>query len=184
MLACASHLNCLEFVFADEITVQLTPTIMRAWGIRGQQKQVGAWTGGHQKIHVFGAMNPVTGKAHRHFADTINGEHFEKLLRLLLRRYRKGLLVVAVDNAYWHRGKVLKRFLARHGRLKLFYMPKYSPDMNPIELLWKQLRKAVTHNHYFGTMKQLKAALAKALDDMNLKPDSIRSLAGMYVNMH
>ena len=184
MLACASHLNCLELVFADEITVQLTPTITRAWGIRGQQKQVGAWTGGHQKIHIFGAMNPITGKLHRHFAATINGNHFEKLLRLLLRRYPKGLLVVAVDNAYWHRGKVLKRFLVRHKRLKLFYMPKYSPDMNPIELLWKQLRMAVTHNHYFGAMQQLKAALGKALSNMNLKPESIRTLAGMYVNVH
>lgn len=183
-MACARHLKCLNIVFADEVTIQLNPTLCRKWSIRGHQTQIMAWVGNHQKTHIFGAMDPVRGKVYRHFAPTINGLHFSKLLRLLLKRYPRGRLVVVADNAIWHKSRSLKPFFERHKRLSIFFLPKYSPDMNPIELLWKIMRWKVTHNHFFGNLKGLKGALGLALDGINRCPESIQTLGRQYVNMH
>lgn len=183
-MACARHLQCLNIVFADEVTLQLNPTLSRMWGIRGHQTQVTAWAGNHQKTHIFGAMDPVRGKVYRHFAPAIDGLHFIKLLELLLKRYPRGRLVVVVDNAIWHKSRLLKAFFKRHKRLSIFFLPVRSPDMNPIELLWKLLRQRVTHNHFFGILKELKRAAGLGLDGINRHPESIQALARQYVNVH
>jgi transposase len=129
-------------------------------------------------------MDPLRGKVYRHFAPTINGLHFKKLLRILLKRYPRGRLVVVADNAIWHKSMALKPFLLKRRRLSIFFLPKYSPDMNPIEPLWKILRGRVTHNHFFGNIKGLKTALGCTLDGMNRHPESLQTLGKQYVDMH
>jgi transposase len=183
-MARARHLKCLNIVFTDEVTLQLNPTLSRKWGIRGHQTQVTAWAGNHQKTHIFGAMDPVRGKVYRHFAQTINGLHFVKLLELLLKRYPRKRLVVVADNAIWHKSKILKPFLKLHKRLSIFFLPTRSPDMNPIELLWKLLRQQVTHNHFFGNLRELKKAAGLGLDGINRHPECIQALGQQYVNVH
>lgn len=142
-----------------------------------------AWPGNHRKTHIFGAMDPIHGRVYRHLAPTINADHFRKLLRLLLRRHPRGTVIVVLDNAVWHKSRSSIPFSARHKRLQLFFLPKYSPDMNPIEPLWKLLRRDVTHNHFFGDLPAQKAALGNALDAMNRRPESIISLANQYVKV-
>jgi len=184
LLGCARYLKCLNLLFADEITIQLTPTLSRTWGLRGQQMEVTAWPGEHRKTHVFGAMDPIRSRVYRHLAGTINSVHFVRFLRLLLKRYPRKELIVVLDNARWHKGRAVREFLTSHKRLKLFFLPKYSPDMNPIEPFWKLLRMDVTHNHFFGDLTHLKRAIEKGIYNRNREPKSIKNLSGRYVSVH
>ena len=63
-------------------------------------------------------------------------------LEYLCRRYRRKDLIVVWDGATIHRSQVVKDFLSRKkGRVYLVALPGYSPELNPVELLWSQLKR-------------------------------------------
>jgi len=141
------------------VTVQLTPTLCRQWGFSGEQPLAGYWTGTHQKVHGFGALNAATGRFHRRLAPRLTTVYFQRFLRQLLRAYPAVLVVLILDGAPWHRSASLFTFVGTHPRLGLCFLPPYSPDLNPVEPVWKWLRREVTHNHYFERLGLLKGAL-------------------------
>jgi len=141
------------------MTVQLTPTLCGQWSLQGRQPLVPSLARTNQKVHIFGALNPISGKTHYRKTPTINAFHFQRFLSQLLSRYPKGAIVIILDRAIWHRGRSLKPFQLENQRLILFFLPPYSPDMNPTEQLWKCLRREVTHNHFFEKMPKLKETL-------------------------
>jgi transposase len=57
-------------------------------------------------------------------------------------------MVVVLDNARWHHARALRPWLSKHRRvLRLDFLPPYSPDLNPVERVWKLTRRLCTHNH-------------------------------------
>jgi transposase len=77
--------------------------------------------------------------------------------------FRHPRVVVVIDNAPWHRGQCVKDVLARHPHLEFYRLPSYSPQLNVIERLWKQLRRRATHNRLFDTLAALKASVRNSL---------------------
>ncbi len=69
---------------------------------------------------------------------------------------------------------------AAAGRLVLLYLPTYSPWLNPIEMLWRQFRREVTHNELFQTVKSLLAAAQDFFDRYNQKPARMLSVIGAH----
>ena len=64
------------------------------------------------------------------------------------------------DNARAHHAKSLEPFLETHKeKLELKFFPKYSPNLNLAEFLWKKMRKKVTHNTYFETFREFQRDL-------------------------
>jgi len=68
-------------------------------------------------------------------------------------------VVLILDGAPWHRSTSLFEFVLRRPSLGLCFLPPYSPDLNPVEPVWKWLRREVTHNHYFERLGLLMGAL-------------------------
>ena len=163
LLAAARWVKGLTVLFEDETTVQLAPTLLRQWGVRGQQPTVPTWPGGHRRVHCFGALHVRTGRFHRRFAPRMTAAVFAAFLRQLLRRYRRGWVVVIVDNAGWHRGPAIRAVTEAHPRLGLFFLPRYCPRWNPVDWVWKELRRTASHNVFFGALDCLQAALGHAL---------------------
>ncbi len=60
-----------------------------------------------------------------------------------------------LDGAGYHRAKDLKN-KAKELDIKLYYLPPYSPNLNPIERLWKVMNEHVRNNQYFSTAKQFR----------------------------
>ena len=77
------------------------------------------------------------------FHSTFDGRTLEHFLRKLLRHRQPGQrLVVVLDKTRYHHARVLAPFLkaSRHV-LRLLFLPPYSPDLNPIERVWKLARR-------------------------------------------
>ena len=72
-------------------------------------------------------------------------------------------VVLLIDNAPWHRGEAVTKALADNPHLGLMRLPSYSPPLNPIERLWKALRRRATHNRLFETLAELRASLRNSL---------------------
>jgi transposase len=77
------------------------------------------------------------------------------------RQYKR--VVVIIDNAPWHRGRVVDEALREQRQLELYRLPSYSPSLNVIERFWKTLRRHSTHNRLFDTLAELKRAVRDGL---------------------
>ena len=73
----------------------------------------------------------------------------------LSKEYPDREIIIAMDQAGWHKAKDLKY----PGTITLMYLPSYSPELNPVEKLWQSLRKEVTHNALFHRLEDMMDAL-------------------------
>ena len=111
-------------------------------------------------------------------------EAFAAQLRHIARAYPKQehrRVVLIIDNAPWHRGKLIEEALAEHPHLEFKRLPSYSPQLNVIERLWKILRRRATHNRPFKCLAELKRSLRASLGYYQVVRSRIRRLiAGCY----
>jgi transposase len=76
-------------------------------------------------------------------ADRGNGDTFISFMRQLLQNNPNKQIAVILDNASQHACKKVQSFLGRYSRIKLYFLPPYSPEYNPIERFWGWLKKHV-----------------------------------------
>lgn len=81
---------------------------------------------------------------------------------LLPRRPSNRRIVIVVDNASWHK-KAVKLILSGDdtysdfdARVEFLFLPPYSPDLNPIEGVWRIARREQTYNHFFRKLDDLR----------------------------
>ena len=91
-------------------------------------------------------------------------------------RDRHKRVVLLIDNAPWHAGKVVDEALADNPHLELKRLPSYSPQLNVIERFWKLLRRRATHNRLFETTADLKRSLRASLCYFQTVRGRVRSL--------
>lgn len=142
----------------DEVHFQRHSSLIRMWSPKGQQPRVlSAST--RQKVGYFGALDLKRGCLLTQEAPTFNAQTFGHFLGYLLERAH-GKLYVILDNASWHKAQELKEFFTQNQhRLARIFLPAYSPELNPIERVWRITRRQVTHNRYFESTDQLRTAL-------------------------
>jgi hypothetical protein len=143
-----------ELLFVDEATVRRHPTLAAQWCLVDDVPDVP--TGDeHTKVHVYGAVAPLTGRTHYHIGHTLGKGEFATFLRQLLTYYRDKRLLVIHDRAGQHKGAPVEAICHEpDGRLALAPQPAYSPELNPEERIWKWMRRVVTHNHWFKTLQE------------------------------
>jgi len=144
-------------LFQDEVDVQLNPKIGSCWMGRGAQTQV-VTPGNNVKRHLAGSLAWRTGRLFVSPPGTRrNSELFVQHLddlRRRLRGYRK--IHVICDNAVFHNCRRVTEYLGRWShRMQLHFLPKYSPETNPIERVWWHLHETITRNHRSPTIEAL-----------------------------
>jgi transposase len=111
-----------------------------------------------------------------------NAISFKKFIKKMLRNAKtdKKILMV-LDNARFHHAKINKEFLKSvRDRIKLLYLPPYSPDLNPIESFWKKTRRDVTHNRYFESLEEERMCLNKFFQKFKNPNEALIRLSANY----
>ena len=161
-------------MFGDEASFWLDGTLHRTWARIGKQPRVATF-GMRQTAHIFGAVSLEKRPRLLHqFAQRFNGATFLEFLEHLVGRFRRKIFLV-IDNGPCHNlDAVGKEWLAanRH-RIELFRLPPYSPELNPIQGVWKTTKRTTTHNRFFRTTADRDAALTATFERFNAKPASI-----------
>jgi transposase len=85
-------------------------------------------------------------------------------------------VVLLLDNAPWHRGASMQAALAENPPAELKRLPSYSPQLNPVERLWKALRRRATHNRLFDSLKDPKKSLRASLSYFQTMRQRVASL--------
>ncbi|MNP52937.1 hypothetical protein D3C76_1473630 [compost metagenome] len=74
---------------------------------------------------------------------------------------------MVLDNGRIHKAASIKHFLQDEPRLKFVFLPKYSPDLNPIEGLWKWLKSDVIHNVFYDKTYKIRIAVSRFMKRIN-----------------
>ena len=105
----------------------------------------------------------------------------ETKVKQLLGKHPLGTIYVTWDNASTHQDDEIEAVVrGAAGRLVLLYLPTYSPWLNPLERLWRQFRREVTHCELFETVKALLAASREFFDRCNQNPDKVLSIVQVH----
>ena len=134
-----------------------------------------------KSIACFGAVSLHTGKFVRSVSSIFNAQTFEVFLKKLLRHRSRGKkMVIVLDNACYRHAKLLAPLLHKHRKhLALLFLPAYSPQLAPIERVWKLARRLATHNRYFVTLDEVLVAIESYFDRW-IKPNAVlRRLCGI-----
>jgi transposase len=119
-----------------------------------------------KSIGVFGAVSNADGRLVTALSKKFAAETFLAFLQQLLRhRRRESLMIVIVDNATYHHARGLQPWLVEHRHsLRLSFLPPYSPELNPVERVWKLTGTLCTHNRYFPELEDLIEAVTEQFE--------------------
>lgn len=133
------------------------------------------------KHYGIGAVNYHTGETEVIFRKRKRRREIAELLQRLVDKHPTGTIFVAWDNASTHEDDEVEAVVrAAAGRLVLLYLPTYSPWLNPIEHLWRQFRREVTHCELFETVKALLSAAHDFFVGYNAHPGKVLSIIGSH----
>jgi transposase len=135
--------------------------VTRGWIRTGIDKIINT-TGSRTRLNIIGAIrlehlsNTVTAQY-----KTINGASIVEFLERVKAQYMaSSRLHLILDGASYHRSQIV-RDKAKELNIELHYLPPYSPNLNPIERLWKVLNELARNNQYFATAKAFRQQIDK-----------------------
>ena len=143
--------------FADATHPQHNSVPSYGWIKKGQEKELKA-NCGRQRLNINGAINIETLEPTVRFYETINAQSAMDLFSKLQAKHPNATAIyVIVDNARYYRSRLLKEAL-KGTKIKLIFLPPYSPNLNLIERYWKFFKKKVLNNRYYKTFAEFKRA--------------------------
>ena len=167
-------------LFGDECSFAQWGSLSYTWAPRGHQPVVKT-CGRRRAYKVFGLIDYFSG---RFFFQGITGrftsETYAAFLQDVLTKTQQHVILIQ-DGAKYHTSKEMAQFFAAHAeRLTKFQLPSYSPDFNPIEYLWKKIKKRATHLQYFSEFARLLEKVDNTLRYFANLPTEITALMGRY----
>jgi transposase len=174
-----------DLYLQDEVQIAFHPTLTRVWSRRGRrgQRRVAA-PGANEKVYGFGLVDWRDGWFDGRVGVQRTAALFCEQLRAAVARSqaRGRVALVIADNLRTHTApgsrRVRELLAAEREHLVLVYTPAYDPDANPIEWLWRVLRKAVTHNHQRETFALLLTDLEAEFDRFRHAPAAVLAHIG------
>jgi putative transposase len=123
-------------------------------------------------VYAFGAVDPVNGDDCFIITPHCNTVWTNKFLQTLSEKFPNDYILLCGDRASWHKSKDLKI----PDNIYIHYLPPYTPEMNPIEQIWKEIRKDDFKNTLFDTLSKVMDKLEDSI--CNLSADLIKSVCG------
>lgn len=151
----------------------LISNFRRSWSRVGERTIIASQQSFDNR-YLFSAVSPLSGESfHLISVDGFDSDAANVFL-MKLKEQHPGILVVLVwDNAPCHRVKIHREI---PGMIVLF-LPPYSPELNPTERFFEELRKA-TANQIFTTIEEQEVAIEERLNILTKDPEALQRLVG------
>ena len=135
-----------------------------------------------EDVYVYSAVAPAQGKMTSLILPTADTTMMVLFLEHVSRTFSKYFIVMQVDRAGWHHSDEL----VIPATIRLIEQPAYSPEVNPVEQVWDDLREKYFGNRAFPSLDALIEVLCKGLNELADDPERLRSLTGFphIVNVH
>jgi transposase len=135
-----------------------------AWIEKGQEKIIET-NSGRDRVNLNGAYDVTNSDVIITESKTVNSDSTLELFDAMLESNKDstGVLYCFSDNARYYKSYLIQESLKteKYERIKMIFIPAYSPNLNPIEKVWKFFKKEALENQFYKTLKEFK----KAIDD-------------------
>lgn len=151
-------------LFIDGVHPTQGTKLAYGWMPKGR-KTVVETTGSRTRLNLMGALNlkDIGSTVIREY-DTINSENIARFFIAIRETYPVAQkLHIILDGAGYHRSELVKEW-AYVMNIELHYLPPYSPNLNPIERLWKVMNEHARNNRYFPTAKAFRTSIYEFFD--------------------
>jgi transposase len=162
-------------LYLDEVHLHQDMEVGYTWSPVGEANWIPSSSPGHSaRLNCFGAYNFTDGACFVWEEGKCNGDttmqFLQKLAHWLDEKHRQ--VIIIWDGASYHRSNKVRSQAEQLG-FQILPLPGYSPDLNPIEGLWKWLREEVTQHYCHKTLDELRQACLAFIDNINLDSEQI-----------
>jgi transposase len=160
------------------------------WIKKGVRKELPANTG-RARLNLSGAIDIIDQRLVMHEDLTLNAVSTIRFFNKIEEAYpEKRLIHIFCDNAPYYRNKAVQEYL-KGSKIELHFLPPYSPNLNPIERLWKWMKERVVYNTYYEHFEDFKDAvfgffslLSNAGTDSELKKSLCHRVSDNFSPIH
>jgi transposase len=145
------------------------------WIKKGEEKFVKANTG-RERMNINGAYNIEEHKVIVREDESINAQSTLSLIEKIMEQQATGMIYLIADNAKYYRSKTVRGFLEKHPRVKIIFLPPYSPNLNLIERLWKMIKKKVAYNKYYEKFSVFRETIMETFKNIRDCQQEMQSL--------
>lgn len=125
-----------------------------------------------ESVSIFAAVAPLAGLMTSLVLPAANTAMMNLFLEHVSQSFENYFIVMQVDQAGWHHSKEL----IIPENIRLIEQPAYSPEVNPVEHLWEELREKYLHNRLFSSLDLLVEVLCQGLNELTEDKERLRSM--------
>jgi len=164
-----------QHYFLDGVHPQHNTMPAYGWVRKGKDKVIKANTG-RERMNINGALNGESLEVVKRTDQTINAQSTIELFKQLENKHPLAEnIYITLDNAGYYRSKLVNEYL-KTSKIKLMFLPPYSPNLNLIERLWKFMKKKVLYNKYYEKFSSFEDAVNGFFDNFAYYDIELRSL--------
>jgi transposase len=147
-----------KIYFVDSTHPEYNPVISYSWIKKGEDFEIRTHNSFRYRLNIKGAVDIDSLEVITRQSDRVNSTSICQLLRAIRAKNPSGELVqLIMDNAAYNRSSRVRELADELG-INLTFLPAYSPNLNPIERLWKFFKKKVLYNKYYETREEFEDA--------------------------
>ncbi|MCD8286507.1 MAG: IS630 family transposase [Clostridia bacterium] len=171
--------------FMDEVHFQQQSTTTVAWHKKGSKPRLKSYPG-KAKVAYAGFITPETGALFVDKSRDFTAETIIQSIRNFLKTFNESdsrTIILVMDNAAWHkkacrliREDTSGEYSDISSKITFLFLPPYSPDLNPIERVWRVTRRENTHNRFFKSISELESKLDTAFKTWSKPNAQLRTL--------
>ena len=167
-----------DILFSDEAGVRSDFHSGKTWAVRGKTPIVST-TGARFGCNMISAISPRGAMRFMLVEGKVTGDVFVDFLKRLIHNWPRTVFLI-VDGHPIHKSATVSRFVASiEGKLQLFYLPPYSPELNPDEQVWNHLKHHGVGKQPIAGPDHLKRLVLSHLRKVQKLPSLVRSFFGM-----
>ena len=123
-------------------------------------------------VYLFGAVEPKSGESSFIIAGGCNTIWTNLFLEVLSKKFPNDYIVLCGDNASWHKSKNL----IMPDNVEFFFIPPATPEMNPIEQIWDEIKEKDFNNRFFHSLEKVMDQLCISVNNLDI--EMIKSITG------
>ncbi len=161
--------------FQDESGISLTPNLGKTWAPKGKTPTIKV-TGNRGGFCVTSAISPAGRLVFRLEKGRVNADKFIEFLSQIRSHHKNRKIIVVTDRAPVHRAAKVTAFVEEHKKsFAHYYLPSYSPELNPDENVWGYLKGNKLKDHQAKTTSELRKLTFAGMKSMQMQPELVQS---------
>lgn len=158
-------------MFMDEARFGRISDARRCWAPYGVRPSVSAQVI-REFIYAYAAVSPSDGHLDALVLPEVNADSMSLFLQEVSENHKDDHVIMIMDRAGWHTAKGVHI----PDNITLHWLPAYSPELNPVEHIWDEIREKWFHNRVFLSLDAVEDQLVISLAYLIHTPDLVKSL--------